>query len=67
MLGRSARRPALGLAAGIAAGTVGAALMGMIIERLLIRPYYGNRNMLLITVMTTLAAMIIIEKGSQIV
>ncbi len=57
----------LGLAAGVACGVAGAALMGTIIERLLVRPFYGNRNMLLITVMTTLAAMIIIEKGSQII
>lgn len=57
----------LGLAAGILAGTASAAVMGAIIERLLVRPYYGNRNMLLITVMTTLAAMIIIEKGTQLI
>lgn len=57
----------LGLAAGIAVGTAGAALTGVVMERLLVRPFYGNRNMLLITVMTTLAAMIIIEKGSQII
>ena len=57
----------LGLFAGLIAGTGGAALAGAIIERLLVRPYYANRNMLLITVMTTLAAMIIIEKGTQII
>ncbi len=57
----------LGLLAGITAGTLAAAVIGVIIERLLIRPFYGNRNMLLITVMTTLAAMIILEKGAQII
>lgn len=57
----------LGLFAGMVVGTLGAALAGVIIERLLVRPYYANRNMLLITVMTTLAAMIIIEKGAQVI
>lgn len=57
----------LGLLTGIAAGTLAAAAIGVVIERLLIRPFYGNRNMLLITVMTTLAGMIILEKGAQII
>ncbi|MCP4317818.1 MAG: branched-chain amino acid ABC transporter permease [Hyphomicrobiales bacterium] len=57
----------LGLPAGILAGTAGAAFAGVVIERLLVRPFYGNRNMLLVTVMTTLAAMIILEKGAQII
>ncbi|WP_419906347.1 branched-chain amino acid ABC transporter permease [Hoeflea sp.] len=56
-----------GLLVGIASGTLAAALLGVLIERLLVRPYYGNRNMLLITVMTTLAAMIILEKGAQMI
>mgnify|MGYP001202008275 CR=1 FL=1 len=57
----------LGLLSGILAGTIVTGLVGVIIERLLIRSFYGNRNMLLITVMTTLAAMIIIEKGAQMI
>lgn len=57
----------LGLLTGIAAGTVSAAIIGVVIERLLVRPFYGNRNMLLITVMTTLAAMIIMEKTALII
>lgn len=57
----------LGLIPGVIAGTLAAALIGVVIEYLLIRPYYGNRYMLLITVMTTLAAMIIIEKSSQMI
>ena len=56
----------LGLLTGIAAGTLGAALGGVVIERFLVRPFYGERTMLLITVMTTLAAMIIIEKTALI-
>lgn len=56
----------LGLLPGIAAGTLGAAIGGVIIERFLVRPFYGERNMLLITVMTTLAAMIVIEKTALI-
>lgn len=57
----------LGLLTGIAAGTLVAALLGVLIERLLVRPFYGHRSMLLITVMTTLAAMIILEKGAQMI
>lgn len=57
----------LGPFAGVVAGAVGAGVIGVIIERLLVRPYYGNRNMLLITAMTTLAATIILERGSQII
>jgi branched-chain amino acid transport system permease protein len=55
----------LGLATGIAAGIAAAATAGVVIERLLVRPFYGKRDMLLITVMTTLAAMIVIESGAQ--
>jgi len=54
----------LGLIAGIAGGTAAAAVIGIVIERFLVRPFYGSRAMLLITVMTTLAAMIILEKGA---
>ena len=57
----------LGLWAGLVAGIGSAALLGIIIEYLLIRPFYGKPNMLLITVMTTLAAMIIMEKSAQII
>lgn len=56
-----------GLIPGMISGTAAAAIAGIIIEYLLIRPFYGNKNMLLITVMTTLAAMIIIGKGAQII
>ncbi|MFK7751078.1 MAG: branched-chain amino acid ABC transporter permease [Sedimentitalea sp.] len=57
----------LGLMAGLVAGVGAAALLGVIIEYLLVRPFYGKPNMLLITVMTTLAAMIILEKSAQII
>ncbi|MCE8000887.1 MAG: branched-chain amino acid ABC transporter permease [Rhodobiaceae bacterium] len=57
----------MGLAAGLVAGVGVAALLGVIIEFLLVRPFYGKPNMLLITVMTTLAAMIILEKSAQII
>lgn len=57
----------LGLIPGMVAGVVAAAFAGVLIEYFLVRPFYGSRNMLLITVMTTLAAMIIIESGSQYV
>lgn len=55
-----------GVLPGLAVGVAGTALAGVAIERLLVRPFYGNRNLLLITVMTTLAGMIVIEKGVQI-
>lgn len=57
----------LGLWPGLMAGIGSAALLGIIIEFLLVRPFYGRSNMLLITVMTTLAAMIILEKSAQII
>ena len=57
----------LGLWPGLAAGIAAAALLGVVIEYLLVRPFYGRPNMLLITVMTTLAAMIILEKSAQII
>ncbi|MCB2129795.1 MAG: branched-chain amino acid ABC transporter permease [Rhodobacteraceae bacterium] len=57
----------LGLPAGVVAGVASAALLGVVVEYLLIRPFYGRPNMLLITVMTTLAGMIILEKGAQMI
>tara|TARA_B100000780_G_scaffold213727_2_gene153254 strand:+ start:1506 stop:2372 length:867 start_codon:yes stop_codon:yes gene_type:complete len=57
----------LGLLAGVVAGLGVTAILGIVIEFLLIRPFYGKPNMLLITVMTTLAAMIILEKSAQMI
>ncbi|WP_413990765.1 branched-chain amino acid ABC transporter permease [Labrys okinawensis] len=57
----------LGPLAGVLIGAIGAGLVGVVIERLLVRPYYNNRNMLLITAMTTLAATIILERGAQMI
>jgi branched-chain amino acid transport system permease protein len=57
----------LGPIVGILSGTLAAGLIGVIIERLLVRPFYSNRNMLLITAMTTLAAMVILERGAQMI
>ena len=57
----------LGLLAGLIGGVAFTALCGVIIEILLVRPFYSNRNMVLITVMTTLAAMIVLEKGAQMI
>lgn len=42
-------------------------LVGIAMERLVIRPFYGQRMMMLITVMTTLAATVFIGKGIQLV
>jgi branched-chain amino acid transport system permease protein len=57
----------LGLVAGLIAGLGVTAILGIVIEFLLIRPFYSKPNMLLITVMTTLAAMIILEKSAQMI
>lgn len=57
----------LGLWAGLVAGVGATAILGVLIEYLLVRPFYGKANMLLITVMTTLAAMILLEKSAQII
>lgn len=42
------------------------AVAGAVMERLVVRPFYGHRAMLLVTVMTTLAAMVFIGKGVQL-
>ncbi len=57
----------LGIWPGLAAGIGATAALGIAIEYLLIRPFYGRPNMLLVTVMTTLAAMIILEKSAQMI
>lgn len=57
----------LGLWPGLVAGVGAAVIFGILIEYLLVRPFYGRPNMLLITVMTTLAAMIILEKSAQMI
>lgn len=57
----------LGLLPGMVAGVLAAASLGAVIEWLLVRPFYGTPNMLLITVMTTLAAMIVLEKGALMI
>ncbi|CDX54096.1 branched-chain amino acid ABC transporter permease [Mesorhizobium sp. M2C.T.Ca.TU.002.02.1.1] len=56
-----------GPVAGVVAGTLGAGLIGIVIERLVIRPFYASRNMLLVTAMTTLAVTIILERGAQMI
>ena len=53
--------------AGVLGGALGAGLVGIAIERLVIRPFYANRNMLLVTAMTTLAVTIILERGAQMI
>jgi len=56
-----------GLGAGFVAGIAAAVVGGVLIELLLVRPFYGNRAMLLVTVMTTLAASTIIERSISII
>lgn len=55
----------LGIAIALAVAAVCA--VGILTERLFVRPFYGERNMLLITTMTTLAVMMFLEKGIQFV
>jgi len=57
----------LGIVAGLIAGLGVTAILGIVIEFLLIRPFYSKPNVLLITTMTTLAAMIILEKSAQMI
>ena len=57
----------LGPVVGVFCGTLAAGFVGVVIERLLVRPFYNNRNMLLITAMATLAAMVILERGAQMI
>ncbi|MGD9913260.1 MAG: branched-chain amino acid ABC transporter permease [Rhizobiaceae bacterium] len=57
----------LWLGAGIAVAIAGVVAAGILIERLIIRPFYDQKDLLLITVMSTLAAMIFIEKGTQMI
>lgn len=56
----------LWLAAAIAAAVAAVIGVGILMERLLIRPFYDRRDILLITVMSTLAATIFLEKGMQL-
>ena len=53
----------LGIALGFVCGIGVAVFAGVLIELFLVRPFYESRNMMLITVMTTLAASTIIERG----
>jgi len=57
----------LGLAAGIAVSIAALIGAGILIERIVVRPFYDDRDILLITVMTTLATMIFLEKGIQLI
>ncbi|TWG95958.1 branched-chain amino acid transport system permease protein [Mesorhizobium sp. J18] len=57
----------LGLAAGIAVAVAVLIGVGIVMERSVVRPFYDHRDILLITVMTTLATMTLIEKGIQLV
>ncbi|MGY4157902.1 branched-chain amino acid transport system permease protein [Bradyrhizobium sp. USDA 4461] len=56
----------LGAAAGIAVAVAAMIGVGILLERVLVRPFYDHRDILLITVMTTLAAMIFLQKGIQL-
>ncbi|RWG00846.1 branched-chain amino acid ABC transporter permease [Mesorhizobium sp.] len=56
----------LGLAAGTAVTVAALIGVGILLERVIVRPFYSNRDILLITVMTSLAAMIFLQKGIQL-
>ena len=57
----------LGPYAGVLCAIFAAACAGVLMERTVVRPFYDRKNMVLITVMTTLAVMIFIERGIQMV
>ncbi|PDT64354.1 branched-chain amino acid ABC transporter permease [Bradyrhizobium ottawaense] len=57
----------LGLAAGIAVSAAALVGVGILVERTVVRPFYDHRDILLITVMTTLAAMMFIQKAIQLI
>ncbi|PSH62180.1 branched-chain amino acid ABC transporter permease [Phyllobacterium sophorae] len=57
----------LGLAAGVAVTVAALIGAGILIERVVVRPFYDHRDILLITVMTTLAAMIFLQNGIQLI
>ena len=42
-------------------------MLGAVLEYVLIRPFYGNKNIVLVTVMTTLAGLTFLENGIQAV
>ena len=46
----------LGPIVGVLGGALAAGVVGIVIERLLVRPFYNDRNMLLITAMTAALA-----------
>ncbi len=54
----------LGVAAGMAIGVAALVGLGVVFERLVIRPFLGSRQVVLITVITTLAAMIFIQNSA---
>jgi branched-chain amino acid transport system permease protein len=56
----------LWLAAGLAVAVAVVIGVGILIERIVVRPFYDHRDILLITVMSTLATMIFLEKGMQL-
>lgn len=56
-----------GLATGIAVSAATMVGAGILIERMVVRPFYDHRDILLITVMTTLAASIFMQKGIQLI
>jgi len=56
----------LGLSAGIAVSVAVLIGAGILMERVVVRPFYDHRDILLITVMTTLATTIFLEKGIQL-
>ncbi|MBB4264136.1 ABC transporter permease subunit [Bradyrhizobium sp. CIR3A] len=57
----------LGLGAGISVSVAILIATGILVERSVVRPFYGHRDILLITVMTTLAVLIFIQKGVQLI
>ena len=57
----------LGLALGATLAVAALIVVGALIERLLIRQFYGRRNLVQITVITTLAGLTFVQNGTQLI
>ena len=56
-----------GAAAGMAAASTRSRVVGCIVERVLIRPFLGRENLVMIAVITTLAAVTFLENATQLI
>ena len=57
----------LGPIVGLVVGVVALLALGLVLERLVVRPFLGSKNVVLVTVITTLAAMIFLQNGALLI